>query len=70
MQERWVRPATRTADLLTTDIHEALRTLIALLAILNPIGAVPIFIALTNDESHQQRLQTAKIAARAVAVAR
>ncbi len=50
------------------DIHAALRTLIALLAILNPIGAIPIFIALTNDESPEQRLQTAKIAARAVTV--
>ena len=55
-------------DLLSADIHGALRTLIALLAILNPIGAVPIFIALTNDETPQQRLQTAKMAARAVAV--
>ncbi|MEY2342490.1 MarC family protein [Acidithiobacillus sp. IBUN Pt1247-S3] len=54
--------------MLGADIHGALRTLIALLAILNPIGAVPIFIALTNDESPAQRLQTAKIAARAVAV--
>ncbi len=69
MQERHVgRHGSRAAILLTTDIHEALRTLIALLAILNPIGAVPIFIALTNDETPQQRLQTAKIAARAVAV--
>lgn len=54
--------------MLGADIHGALRTLIALLAILNPIGAVPIFIALTNDESPAQRLQTAKMAARAVAV--
>ncbi|MCE5387768.1 MAG: NAAT family transporter [Acidithiobacillus sp.] len=54
--------------ILATELQSALRTLIALLAILNPIGAIPIFIALTNDETVAQRRATAKMAARAVAV--
>ncbi|MCE5394277.1 MAG: NAAT family transporter [Acidithiobacillus sp.] len=53
---------------LATELQSALRNLIALLAILNPIGAIPIFIALTNDETVAQRRATAKMAARAVAV--
>ncbi|MHB8249155.1 MAG: MarC family protein [Acidithiobacillus sp.] len=56
------------ASLISSDLHAALQTLIALLAILNPIGAVPIFIALTNDEDPQQRLATARLAAKAVAI--
>ena len=50
------------------ELHSALQTLIALLAILNPVGAIPIFIALTSDEDPQQQLATAKLASRAVAV--
>ncbi|MHB1281064.1 MAG: MarC family protein [Acidithiobacillus sp.] len=51
-----------------TELHSALQTLIALLAILNPIGAIPIFIALTGDEDAQQQIATAKLTSRAVAV--
>ncbi|MHB1495481.1 MAG: MarC family protein, partial [Acidithiobacillus sp.] len=51
-----------------TELHSALQTLIALLAILNPIGAIPIFIALTSDEDTQQQIATAKLASRAVAI--
>ena len=54
--------------LVRAEFHSALRTLIALLAILNPIGAIPIFIALTSDQNPQQRLATARMAARAVAI--
>lgn len=49
------------------DLRSALQTLIALLAILNPIGAIPIFIAMTSDEDVAQRLATVRLAARTVA---
>ncbi len=54
--------------LIGAELHSALQTLIALLAILNPIGAIPIFIALTSDEDPQQQLATAKLTSRAVAI--
>lgn len=47
---------------------DALRTLVALLAIVNPFGAVPIFIAVTADESPLQRHKTARMTAIAVAI--
>lgn len=50
------------------QLHAALQTFIALVAILNPVGAIPIFIALTSDETPPQRLATARLAARAVAI--
>ncbi|MFA7656756.1 MarC family protein [Acidithiobacillus thiooxidans] len=53
---------------ITPELHNALQTLIALLAILNPIGAIPIFIALTADEDPVQQLATIKLASRTVAI--
>ncbi|PKY09601.1 amino acid transporter [Acidithiobacillus marinus] len=50
------------------ELHNALQTLIALLAILNPIGAIPIFIALTADEDPAQQLATIKLTSRSVAI--
>lgn len=50
------------------DFHNALRTLIALVAIMNPFGVIPFFLAFTNGDTPEQRLQTAKTAARAVAI--
>ncbi len=47
---------------------DALRTLVALLAIVNPFGAVPIFIAVTADESPLQRHGTARMTALAVGI--
>lgn len=40
-----------------------LKPLIALLAIVNPIGAIPFFISFTQDFSREQRLRTIHVAA-------
>jgi len=37
---------------------DLLKPLIALLAIVNPIGAVPFFLAFTHGLSHEQRQRT------------
>jgi len=42
---------------------DLLKPLIALLAIVNPIGAVPFFLALTQGQSSQQRRRTLHVAA-------
>lgn len=53
-----------------TAVHitDALRALIALLAIVNPIGAVPIFIAVTRDQTSIDRLHTSRITAITVGI--
>ncbi len=49
------------------DWSQSFRTFGGLLAILNPLGAIPIFLGLTLDQSPSQRKQTARLAAMAVA---
>lgn len=49
------------------DFSEFLKSFIAILAITNPIGVVPIFLALTSDESEAERKHTAHISAYSVA---
>ncbi len=48
---------------------EALRALVALLAIVNPIGAVPIFVAVTAGQSSVARRRTSGVAALAMGIA-
>lgn len=52
----------------TVDWNQLFRTFAGLLAILNPIGAVPIFLGLTLGHGPSQRRRTARYAALAVAV--
>ena len=40
------------------------KPLVALLAIVNPIGVIPFFIHFTNGFTRQQRQRTARVAAR------
>ncbi len=40
-----------------------LQAFIGMLAIVNPLGAVPVFLALTGDRGHQERMTIARIAA-------
>ncbi len=42
---------------------DLLKPLIALLAIVNPIGAVPFFLAFTHGLSHEQRQRTLRVSA-------
>ncbi|MDK2125517.1 YchE family NAAT transporter [Parachitinimonas caeni] len=46
---------------------EALKSFISLLVIINPIGAIPIFISLTSHQSDKERKRTIRLAAFAVA---
>jgi multiple antibiotic resistance protein len=50
-----------------TDV-EYLKFFVSLLAIVNPIGAIPIFIGLTQQQDTQERWHTAAITATSVAV--
>lgn len=50
------------------DYTEYTKLLIGLLAIINPLGAVPIFVALTSDSSEAERRKIIRIALTAVAV--
>jgi multiple antibiotic resistance protein len=50
------------------DATQALRIAIGLLAVMNPVGAVPLFLAITRDQSASRRRRTALIAATGVAV--
>ncbi len=45
------------------DIAEYLKVIIGLLAIINPIGAIPVFISLTTNESTQHRQKTVNLTA-------
>lgn len=47
---------------------DAFKTFISLLAIVNPIGVVPFFISLTQDDTPAERLRTTQVAAVAVAM--
>ena len=47
---------------------DAIKIFIALLVLVNPIGAIPIFISLTPDASARERRRIAKTASIAVAV--
>lgn len=50
------------------DLTELSKMIIGLLAVLNPIGAVPIFLSLTPGESSASRKNTAKVAVLSVFV--
>ncbi len=50
------------------DWSEYLKFLIGLMAILNPIGAIPVFINLTSQQSDAERRETALIAGISIAV--
>lgn len=47
---------------------EIVKIYIALLVLVNPIGAIPIFIGLTSGTSHLEQKKIAKISATAVAI--
>ena len=47
---------------------DTIKIFIALLVLVNPIGAIPIFISLTPDASARERRRIAKTASIAVAV--
>lgn len=49
------------------DYSEYLKILVGLLAIVNPVGAIPIFVTLTGDATPSQRRQLARVVAVAVA---
>lgn len=44
------------------DLTELSKMIIGLLAVVNPIGAIPIFLSLTAGESRSSRQHTAKVA--------
>jgi multiple antibiotic resistance protein len=52
-----------------SSLIEVAKTFISILAIVNPVGAIPLFLSLTADRSPSERDRTAKIAALSVAVA-
>lgn len=47
---------------------DALKTFISLLVIVNPIGAIPLFISLTPNQDEFEKKRTARLAAIAVAM--
>lgn len=49
-------------------LTDSLRALVALLAIVNPIGAVPIFVAVTSDQTASDRVRTSRTTAIAVGI--
>lgn len=49
------------------DFTEYTKFLIAILAIANPIGIIPVFLALTSDETASQRVKIGKIVVTATA---
>jgi len=49
------------------DWQESFRSFAGLLAILNPLGAIPIFLGLTAQQTSRQKKRTARMAAVAVA---
>ena len=50
------------------DVAEYFKTFIGLLAIVNPLGVIPMFITMTSDESKTERLMTVKNVAIGVSV--
>lgn len=61
-----LHPLFRDASML--EYTEYTKFLIGLLAIVNPLGAVPIFVALTSDTSAAERNKIAKIVVTAVMI--
>ncbi|MBP6117500.1 MAG: NAAT family transporter [Neisseriaceae bacterium] len=47
---------------------EIIKILVALIVLMNPLGAIPLFLNLTADNSAQERQAIAKVAAIAVAI--
>lgn len=47
---------------------EYIKTFTALLVVVNPIGAIPVFVATTNDDPPKDRLRTARVAACSVGI--
>ena len=45
---------------------DALKTFISLLVIVNPIGAIPLFISLTPNQSEREKKRTVQLASLAV----
>lgn len=52
-----------------SSLIEITKTFISILAIVNPVGAIPVFLSLTADRSLPERNRTAKIAALSLGVA-
>ena len=50
------------------DSAEFLKSFVAILAIVNPIGIVPIFLALSHNDSEAERKHTARITALSVGI--
>lgn len=50
------------------DISQSLKLLIGLISIVNPIGAIPMFLSLTDDQSPPERQRTGAQAAFAVTI--
>ncbi len=50
------------------DLTNAVKILTAMLAIVNPLGAIPMFISMTTNETTRQRYRTARVAAFSVAL--
>jgi multiple antibiotic resistance protein len=48
--------------------NEYVKIIIALIVIIDPLGAIPIFVSLTADQSQQERKHTAYIAALSVSI--
>ena len=47
---------------------DTLKSFISLLALINPIGAIPFFISLTSQQTEAEKLKTIKTASIAVAI--
>ena len=43
------------------EITEYTKFLIGLLAIVDPLGAIPVFIALTIHQNHEQQVKTSRL---------
>ncbi len=50
------------------ELHQYIQIFTAILVIVNPIGAIPVFISLTGDQSSQEKAHTARTAALSVAI--
>jgi len=47
---------------------DTLKSFISLLALINPIGAIPFFISLTSQQTEAEKMRTIKIASISVAI--
>ncbi len=50
------------------DVQDYLKIFIGIIAILNPLGALPMYLSLTADHSEQDKKQVAMTAAKAASV--